>query len=398
MPTPWLTIIGVGENGAKGLCHASRIAIEGAEIVMGSARLLALLPWVKAQVIPWPIPFAHGIPLLLEQRGRAVVMLASGDPFWFGAGSVITRHLEPQEWVAHPSLSTFSLAAARLGWPLEDTPCLGLHAAPLTGLRPHLYHGARLLVLLRGGESVPALAEYLGTLGFPDSVVSVLESLGGAQERVRTLGLAEISGAEFRHPLAVGLQVRGAGTSIPLATGRADSFFAHDGQLTKSPMRALVLSALAPCPGQHLWDIGAGAGSVAIEWLWAHKTMRATAIEADPERARRIGENAHQLGCDRLEVISGVAPAALEGLARPDAVFIGGGLSVDMLCRVWEVLPAGGRLVANAVSLESESLLGDWHKSKGGALWRIAMAQAAPLGRKRGWRHGYPLVQWSITK
>ena len=439
-----MTIVGWGEDGLAGLSPAGRAALDAAEVVIGSARHLAILPptpWPTllsprpmpeartpipmptrtlvptkdarpptptptsttslgphAERLEWPVPFADGIPVLLAHRGRRVVMLASGDPFWFGAGSAVTRHLADGEWRAVPAVSTFGLAAARLGWALEHVVCLGLHATPLTRLRPHLCAGARLLVLLRDGEAVASLARYLVEADFGTTTMSVLEALGGPRERRRDLPAAGFDLPDVRHPVAVALQVAGSGLALPRSAGLPDDLFEHDGQITKQRMRALALSALAPRPGERLWDIGAGAGSVAIEWLLAHPRCEAVAIEADPGRAERLRGNAERLGVDRLVLKIGTAPEILNGLPLPDAVFIGGGLGDELLTALWQLLPHGCRVVAHAVTLESEALLAAWQARVGGSLWRIELAEAVPLGGRRGWRAAYPVVQWSAVR
>ncbi len=392
--TPWLTIIGLGEDGLNGLSDASREALARAELVMGAARHLALVPGLPCDLLEWPVPFADGIDLLLAQRGRRVVVLASGDPFWFGAGSSVTRHLDRQEWCALPAPSTFSLAAAALGWPLQHVLCLGLHAAPLTRLRPHLVRGARVVVLLRDGGAVGDLAAYLAGLGFGASRLHVMEALGGPRARTRSIRAADYDLGDVAHPVAVGLEVAGAGRALPSVAGREDGFFDHDGQITKQAVRALTLAALAPVPGELLWDIGLGSGSVSIEWLLAHPRTEAIGFEADPRRAARATANAAALGVDRLKVVKARAPEGLEGQPLPNAVFIGGGLSEALLTRLWAILPKGVRLVANAVTLESEALLGQWQARAGGTLTRLEISDAVPLGSKRGWRAAYPIVQW----
>lgn len=397
-PAPWLTIIGLGEDGFDGLPPAQRAALETADVVAGSARHLGLLPPLRAERLEWPVPFADGIPRLLALRGRRVVMLSSGDPFWFGAGSSVARQLAPGEWQALPAPSTFGLAAARLGWPLEHVACLGLHAAPLARLRPHLCAGARLLVLLRDGAAVASLAQYLVDLGFGATALSVLEALGGPRERQRHAEAASFDLQDVAHPVAVALHVAGAGQALPCSSGLPDALFKHDGQITKQKVRALTLCALGPRPGERLWDIGAGSGSIAIEWLLAHPRCEAVAIEASPERALRLRGNANRLGADRLVLVTGSAPAAWAGLPPPDAVFIGGGLSQTMLDALWKILPRGCRVVANAVTLESEALLAHWQRLAGGSLSRIELAEAAPLGGRRGWRPAYPVVQWSGSR
>ncbi|UZW57597.1 precorrin-6y C5,15-methyltransferase (decarboxylating) subunit CbiE [Sphingobium sp. JS3065] len=395
--SPWLTIVGIGEDGPDGLSSAARAALDEAALIMGAPRHLALLPALRAETLTWPVPFETGTQMLLSRRGQPTVMLASGDPFWFGAGASITRHLEPQEWIAHPAPSAFTLAAARLGWPLQHVECHGLHAAPLTRLRPSLAPGRRAILLLRDGAAVGELAAWLTEQGFGASTLHVLEALGGPRERIRQCTAEMPNLTDIAHPVAVGLTLAGEGRTLPRSSGIPDDWFDHDGQITKRPARALTLSALAPHPYETLWDIGAGSGSVAIEWLLAHPSTAAIAFEADPERAARARANALALGADRLTVIEGRAPDILNGRTRPDAIFIGGGLSQSLLETLF-ALPGGPtRLVANAVTLESEALLAQWHADEGGDLLRIELAQATPLGTRRGWRAAYPLVQWSIT-
>ena len=389
----WLTIIGIGEGGADDLTPAARAALRSARTVMGPPRHLSLIPDGAADRIAWPVPFADGIDRLLDLRGTPTVVLASGDPFWFGAGSVLTGRLDPHEWVAHPGPSIFSLAAARLGWALERAVCMGLHAAPFARMRCHLHPAARLIVTLRDGDAVAELAAYLSDLGFGDSALTVLERIGGPAERVTQTTAATLSG-RFDAPVAAAIAVAGTGTAIPLAAGRPDPIYAHDGQITKRPVRALTLSALAPLPGQHLWDIGGGSGSIALEWCMAHPANRATAIEARPDRAERIRHNAQALG-QPVKVVEGRAPAALDDLPPPDAIFVGGGLSDALLDRL--SVFTGTRLVVNAVTLETEALVLQHHARAGGELLRVQMARPEPLGGFHGWQSSYPLLQWSVT-
>ena len=365
---------------------------------MGPARHVALLPAGSWQTLTWPVPFANGIDQLLKLRGRQVVVLVSGDPFWFGAGSVLAQHVHADEWTAIPGPSCFSLAASALGWPLEKTVCLGLHAAPLARMKPHLHDGQRLIVTLRDGDALSDLAAYLSTEGFGRSEIHVMEALGGPRERCST-HIAEQwpDGIKFVHPVCAAIEARAPrAASLPCSSGIDDDWFDHDGQITKRPIRALTLSALAPRPGEHLWDIGGGSGSIAIEWLLTHPSVSATSIEVNADRAARITQNAMALGVDRLAVVEGAAPDVLEDLPAPDAVFVGGGLSVALLARL-TALPLGTRLVINAVTLEAEALLQQAHEIHGGDLLRIDLAHAAPLGSKRGWRAAYPIVQWSVT-
>ena len=389
-----MTLLGWGEGGTQGLTAASREALESAEVVFGARRHLRLLPPLNAEVIEWPVPFADGITKLLNQRGRRVVMLVSNDPFWFGAGTSLAQHLSANEWQALPAPSTFSLAAARLGWPLERCVCLGLHAKPLTRIRPYLHAGRRLLVLVRDGAAVTELAALVTSLGFGDTQLTLLESLGGDNERIRPCRSDTGLPDDIAHPVAVALEVAGNGPGLPLTPGLPDHFFDHDGQITKQTIRAITLAALAPMPGERLWDIGTGSGSIAIEWLLAHTDNQAVGFEQNAERAARARSNAENLGVDWLEVKQGRAPEILNDTPLPDAVFIGGGLSQALLDNLWQRLPKGVRIVANAVTLESEALLAHWHQQVGGELLRLELANAAPIGTRRGWKSSYPIVLW----
>lgn len=394
---PWLSIIGLGEDGLNGLTGASRSALDTAEIVMGAKRHLSLLPELPGQTIEWPVPFAEGIEHLSALRGQRVVVLASGDPFWFGAGATLARHFAPEEWQSFPAPSTFSRVANHLGWSLQNTHCLGLHAAPLSRLRPKLAQGARLIVLLRDGACVAELAGYLVGEGFGETMITAFEALGGPRERITRLRADAVPDTDFQHPVCVACDIAGQGRALPLASGRADDWFDSDGQITKRPIRAMTLSALAPVPYEHLWDIGGGSGSIGIEWLLSHRSLRATVIEPRTDRAARISANAARLGVDHLAVVTGSAPDALKGLEKPQAVFIGGGLSENLLHWMDKHLAAGTRVVANAVTLETEALLLNAQARYGGALMRIALSRAEPLGPRRGWNASYPIVQWSVT-
>lgn len=364
---------------------------------MGPSRHLALLPEGRAERIEWPVPFADGVERLLSLKPRRVAALASGDPFWFGAGSTIAHRLTPAEWRAYPGVSAFSLAAARLGWPLERTGCFGLHAAPFSRLRPALAPGRRLIVLLRDGDAVRDLAGWLSGEGFGASGFTVLEALGGPRERVTRARAEELSDLAFRRPVCAAIEIAGGGFVMPLASGRADDWFESDGQMTKRPVRALTLSALAPRPFEHLWDIGGGSGSIGIEWLLSDTSLDCTTIEPRADRAANIRANAERLGVDRLTVVEGHAPEALAGLPAPDAVFVGGGLSESLLDWLTTKLAAGTRMVANAVTLETEALLIAAQARLGGDLLRVDLARTAALGDKRGWKAAHPIVQWSVT-
>lgn len=389
MAEPWLSIIGLGEDGPAGLSDASRKALAEAALVFGAPRHLALCG-VEGQA--WPVPF--DLAPLLAHRGQKVAALVSGDPFWFGAGGSLAAVLAPGEWRAFPVAGVCALVAARMGWRLEEVQCLGLHAAPFARLRPVLARGVRVICTLRDAAAVPALAAWLAENGFAACKITVCEAMGGPRERVR-------EGADWPDitaPVAVALDgadlPREAG--LPRSNGLPDDAFQHDGQITKRPVRALTLSALAPRPGQVLWDIGGGSGSVSVEWCLAGG--RAITIEAKPSRVANIRSNAEAFGLShRLHVIEGRAPEALEGLALPDAVFIGGGGNPALYAALLPRLLPGTRLVANAVTLEGEATLAACHAQHGGHLLRADLAEATPLGGFRGWSAARPVVQWSVT-
>jgi precorrin-6B C5,15-methyltransferase / cobalt-precorrin-6B C5,C15-methyltransferase len=398
----WLSIVGIGEDGITGLSPAARALVEGAEVVFGGQRHLALAAQlIHGRARPWPSPFARAVADVLGERPKRVCVLASGDPFHYGVGAQLVRQVPADEMVTVPAPSAFSLAAARLGWPLAETSLLALNGRALELIRPHLHPGARLLALSAGAETPGALAQLLLKDGFGESRFIVLEALGGPRERIRSTraGAFDLGAIDPLNTMAIEVVAGAQARIIPRAPGLADSLFEHDGQITKREVRALTLSALAPRRGERLWDIGAGAGSVAIEWMLADNSMRAIAVEAHAERAARIARNAAALGVPGLEIVHAAAPAALAGLAPPDAIFIGGGASEpSVLERSIEALPAGGRLVVNAVTLATEVLLIARHAELGGELIRIAIARAEPIGAKSGWRPAMPITQWTWTK
>ena len=392
MADPWLTIIGLGEDGPEGLSPASREALASATAIFGGPRHLSLVD-AGDKGHPWPIPF-DPTPVLAF-RGQPTVVLASGDPFWFGAGGSLMAHLAPGEWTSHPAPSTFQLAANRLGWKLEDTFCLGLHAASFARLRPVLGRGVRVICTLRDGAAVESIARWLAAHGHRNAKITVLCRLGGPHERVWTLQPSAMD--QFLvGPVAVAIEARDPG--LPRASGLPDELFQHDGQITKRPVRALTLSALAPRAGETLWDIGAGSGSIGIEWLLAGGA-RVEALEADPTRAARARGNVEAFGLShRHRLTEARAPEGLQGLPTPDAVFIGGGASDALLSALWDLIPPGTRLVMNAVTLETEALVLDWSARHGGQLLKIDLAEPTAIGRKRGWKAALPILQWSVSR
>ncbi len=382
-PRRWLSIVGIGEDGVDGLTPVARGLVSAAEIVFGGRRHLALAaPLIRGASRPWPSPFDRAVDEVVAQRGRQVCVLASGDPFMHGVGALLARRVAPDETVVVPAPSAFSLAAARLGWALQDTVLISLHARAFDLVRPHLQPGARILALTSDGAAPAALARLITEAGFGGAHFIVLEALGGARERVRAVAAERFDLGAVADLNVVAIEVAAAPGAriITRAAGLPDAMFEHDGQLTKREVRAVTLSSLAPRRGELLWDIGAGAGSIAIEWMLADPSARAIAIERRADRAARIRRNAAAFGVPALEIVEGEAPAVLEGLPRPDAVFIGGGATPDMLDRATAALRAGGRLVVNTVTLETEALLMSQHAAMGGDLIRIAISRAEPVG------------------
>ena len=399
---PWLSIVGIGEDGTEGLGDAARTAVKAAAHVFGGARHLALAaPLIEGKAHVWPTPFDAGMKAVLALRGERVCVLASGDPFFFGVGASLSRHVTKNEFIAFPAPSAFSLAAARLGWPLQDTACISLHGRPLDLIRPHLHPGARLIALTSDAHGPAALATLLSESGFGPSQLSVLEALGGPDERIRTTTAEGFDLGPVNALNVVGITVAAIQEAriLPFGFGLADDLFEHDGQITKREIRAMTLAALSPRYGERLWDIGAGSGSIGIEWMLAHPSLTAIAIERDADRAERIARNAAAFGVPGLRIVQGSAPKALAGLPAPDVIFIGGGGSGDhVLETAMAALKPGGRLVANAVTLDMETVLLTAHATHGGTLARIEIARAAPVGAMTGWRPAMPVTQWRWRK
>jgi precorrin-6Y C5,15-methyltransferase (decarboxylating) len=397
----WLTIIGLGEDGVEGLSPAAKALITNASLVVGGRRHLALADGLpQGERMSWASPIAETIPAIIARRGEPVTVLASGDPYCFGVGSLLSAHVPPAESICLPAPSSLSLACARLGWALDDTTTASLCGRPIETLAPLLHPGRRLLVLSADARTPSAVAHYLTGRGFGQSRLHVLEALGGPNERMRDEP-ADHFGCNDVQPLnllAIKLVASDGATIIPLACGLPDEMFEHDGQLTKREIRAVTLSSLAPKAGELLWDIGCGSGSIAIEWLLRHPSMRAIAIEREPSRAARTARNAAALGVPRLEVRTGRAPGALAGLPAPDAVFIGGGGTGEVLEKCWAVLKPRKRLVANAVTIDTEHALLAMHARLGGALARLSVARLGSLGGKEGFRPGMTVTQWCAVK
>lgn len=398
----WLSIVGIGEDGADGLSPAARLLIGAAEIVFGGRRHLALAaPLIRGAARPWPSPFDGAAAEVLAHRGRPVCVLASGDPFHYGVGAVLAKKIDVREMTVLPAPSAFSLAAARLGWPLQATVLLSLHGRALDLARPHLQPGVRIIALTSDGDGPAALAKLLTETGFGASRLTVLEALGGSREKVRVVKAADygFGAVDALNTVAIEVEATPGARVLARTAGLADDLFEHDGQITKREIRAITLSSLAPRRGEFLWDIGAGSGSVAVEWMLADPAMRAIAIERRAERAARIARNAAAFGVPGLEIVEDAAPEALAALSAPDAVFVGGGASdAGVLDAATRALRSAGRLVVNAVTLETETLLLARHAALGGELIRIAISRAEPLGRMSAMRPALPVTQWVWTK
>ncbi len=393
---PWLTLVGIGEDGIDGLSVSARAAVEAADHVVGGARHLALAAlMIRGTQEPWPSPFS--LAPVLARRGGNVCVLASGDPFWHGVGAVLAREVPRAEMRVFAGQSAFAMAAQRMGWAMQNVVALSLHGLPVARLRPHLAPGRRILALTSDASGPAEIAALAARHGFGDSALTVLEALGGPAEKIHRDTAAAFA-ADGINPLnVVALEVAAAPGAriIPLAPGLPDDWFESDGQITKREVRALAIAALAPLPGERLWDIGGGAGSVAIEWMLRGAGLEAIAIEHMPERAARIARNAEALGVPSLRIVEGRAPEALTGLPAPDAVFVGGGGSDPaLLDAAIAALGDRGRLVVHSVTLETEAVLLAYHARLGGSLTRLEIARASPVGRMHGWRPAMPVTQW----
>jgi precorrin-6Y C5,15-methyltransferase (decarboxylating) len=402
--TRWLSIVGIGEDGVDGLSPVAQKLIASAELVVGGKRHLGLADGlIRGRTLAWPSPIGAALPEIEKHRGRPVVVLASGDPFHYGVGDLLLRSIPADETLCLPQSSAFSLAGSRLGWSLQDAALVSLHGRTLEGIVRHLQPGARILALSWDGETPARLARLLVERGMGGSTMIVLEALGGPRERLRRTTAASFDLSEIAPLNTIALEVAASpdATVLALAPGLDDALFEHDGQLTKREVRAVTLAALAPRQGELLWDVGLGAGSIAIEWLLRHASLKAIGIEADPERAARAARNAASLGTPDLEIVQRRAPGAFAGLPSPDAVFIGGGLSdPDVFDAAWTALKPGGRIVANAVSIQSEARLIEFFQRHGGELVRLEVAKAgkAGTGGVFVWRPAAPIVQWRARK
>ncbi|PLK71025.1 cobalamin biosynthesis bifunctional protein CbiET [Rhizobium sp. TH135] len=402
---PWLTIIGIGDNGLESLTPEAQAVVWQAETLVIGERLDAVidgasLPGLK-RILTWGAGFRETLAQILKLRGTPVTVLATGDPMHFGIGATLRRYVAAEEMVVLPSPSAFSLAAARLGWPLQSVTQISLHGRPLAFLNRHVMPRARILALTSDASTVQAAAVLLAERGFGASVLHVLEHMGSHRERIlrmTALEMAETCPAmsDFN---TLAIDCAEDGPLLASVPGLPDEAFRHDGQLTKREIRAATLAQLAPFPNALLWDVGAGCGSIAIEWMRAGMGTKAIAIEPKPERVAMIRANAETLGVPDLEIVEGHAPEALTGLKRPDVIFIGGGITGEGLFDTcWAALGVGGLLVANAVTIEGEARLAELRGQYGGELVRIQVSRAAPVGRFCGWKSLMPVTMWTVVK
>ncbi|MBW4472488.1 MAG: precorrin-6y C5,15-methyltransferase (decarboxylating) subunit CbiE [Stenomitos rutilans HA7619-LM2] len=399
MTQKWLAIIGIGEDGLAGLSPIARSLINQAEVLVGGDRHLAMLPEDDRERVVWTSPIHHSVEEILHRQGQAVCVLASGDPLCYGIGVTLLRHIPIAEMTIVPAPSTFSLACAQLGWSLTEVETVSLCGRSPALLHPYLYPKAKLLILSEGKQTPAIVAALLTQCGFGNSAMTVLERMGSKYERHITslaatwqeMALADLNAIAVECVPDPGIPL------LPRTPGLPDNAYHHDGQLTKREVRAITLSALAPTPGELLWDVGAGCGSIAIEWMRSHPRCRAIAIEK--ARTQYIADNATALGTPGLHIVDGKAPDALNNLPSPNAIFIGGGVTTaGLLESCWTALKPGGRLVANVVTIEGERLLFQWYDKVGGTFTRIAIQRAEPVGRFLGWRSLAPVTQWTVVK
>lgn len=398
----WLAILGIGEDGVEGLSEAARALIRNAALVVGGARHLALAATLtRGERLTWPSPLSDAFPAILARRGEPVVVLASGDPYCYGIGSTLASLVPVTEALCIPAPSAFSLACARLGWALQDVVTLSFCGRPLEVILPRLQPGARILGLSADASTPAAMADLLSRYGFGASKLHILEALGGPCERIRrtTALTGTPDDIDKLNIMAIDVVATSAARTIPLAPGLPDDFFEHDGQITRREVRAMTLSALAPRAGELLWDIGCGSGSISIEWSLCHPANRAIAIDARADRAARASRNALSLGVPALQVVNGHAPVALINLPTPDAVFVGGGAqNRGVLDAAWKALRTGGRIVVNAVTVDTEALLFAAQQKYGGTLTRLSLQHLDTIGNMRAFRPARTVTQWATVK
>jgi precorrin-6Y C5,15-methyltransferase (decarboxylating) len=399
----WLSIVGIGEDGWNGLSCAAKSAVQAAEVIFGGSRHLSLIPDTPAVRIAWPSPMLPALDELIVQhrRRRAVTVLASGDPMLYGVGTVLASRLHAPEFRVIPQVSAFTLACARLGWSSAEIALVSIVHRPIEQINRHLYPCQRLIIYSENGSSPGRIAQFLKSRGYGKSTITVFEHLGGEREKRYDMMAQDwsLDCAADLNVVAVNCNPDETIEPLPMTAGLPDDAYETDGQLTKCEVRAVTLARLAPLPGQTLWDVGAGTGSVGIEWMRAHSSCRTIAFECRADRAERIRHNANRLGTAELLVVTGKAPATFEKLEQPDAIFIGGGVSApDLVLSCWDRLRPGGRLVANTVTIAGEATIASWQMKLGGELSRITITRSQMIGGMLGWRALTPVTQWVVVK
>lgn len=400
---PWLTILGVGDDGLVSLNSSAKLLFDRAETIIAPARVLEIIDTGNKNTIPWTFGVSETIAFIKERRGEATTILATGDPMHFGIGATLRKFFDEDEMLVLPTPSGFSLAAAKLGWRLQDTAMISLHGRSVAGLVPHIQPGRQIISLTSNAKTIYAAARSLTERNFAMSKLTILEHIGGLSEKISTFSAEELLGedkdfADF-NMLAIECVADENASFFPCVPGLEDDAFLHDGQLTKREVRALTLSLLAPYPHATLWDIGAGCGSIGIEWMRSGQGAKAFAIEQDASRCELIAKNATILGTPTLKIHHGSAQEQLSELPTPDAIFIGGGLTSNGLFdALWDALPVGKRLVANAVTVQSEAYLTKLFEAHGGELTRLQVSRAIPVGKFHGWKSNMPVTLWSVTK
>ncbi|MGB8688948.1 MAG: precorrin-6y C5,15-methyltransferase (decarboxylating) subunit CbiE [Microcoleus sp.] len=402
MVDKWLSVVGIGEDGLSGLSSIARFLVDRAQVVVGGARHLAMLPTDDSrEKLFWESPLQATVDEIIRRRGESICVLASGDPMCHGIGVTLSRRIPIAEMTIIPTASAFSLVCARLGWALADVETFSLTNRPIASIALALYPGALLLVLSADRHTPALVAQMLTQRGFGGSLMTVFERMSGDSER-RIEGVAaawNVPDLADLNTIAIAVAADRQTMIFPRTAGLLDAAYLHDGQLTKREVRAVTLSTLAPVPGELLWDVGAGCGSIAIEWMRSHRGCRAIAIERHPTRLQYIAENASTLGVPSLQIIAGEAPAALVNLPQPDAIFIGGGVTAEAVLETcWNALGEGGRLVVNAVTVESEFKVLQWHSLHGGELIRIGIQRVGAIGSFLGWKPLAPVTQWAVIK
>ena len=401
---PWLTIIGIGDNGLDGLSKESISKINNAEYVFGGERHLSFIPDNGIKKILWENPIKNSVERIISLKSRPVCVLASGNPLWHGIGNTLLKYISVDEMLIHPSPSVFSLACAKVGWDLNDVEAISLHTNPVSVIGKYLQQGIKLFLLTKNSKTPIEVVDYLNKHGFNKSKFIIFENLGGVNENITTTTVESFDLKDISRLNVICIEcIADTDTNYySCVPGLPNEIFNNDGQITKREIRAATLAKLTPFKDDLLWDIGAGSGSISIEWMRSGKNLKAIAIECNSRRIEFLKKNAIELGVPNLEIIQGKAPDILLGLKKPNAIFIGGGLSgnngIEIIEKSINSLLPNGRLVINAVTIETEILLINNCKKYGGDLTKIAVSKVKKVGSSIAWDDYMPVVQWSYHK